>query len=112
MAQLKAAMDRAGGGVPAPIVKGEPETPASTKTVSAAAPVPVTSISIPSLTSLPSLGNIQLPVSMSQQLQMLINQQTQLAAQAQQQTTQNEEEDNADEPEQKRRRSDPSATNS
>ena len=111
MAQLKAAMDRAGVG--GPIIKGEPETP-STKTVVAPSAAAVTSIvtSIPTLTSLPSLGNIQLPVSMSQQLQMLINQQTQLAAQVQQQTTQNEEDDTGDEPEQKRRRSDPNATNS
>lgn len=111
MAQLKAAMDRAGVG--GPIIKGEPETP-STKTVVAPSAAAVTSVvtSIPTLTSLPSLGNIQLPVSMSQQLQMLINQQAQLTAQVQQQTTQNEEDDTGDEPEQKRRRSDPSATNS
>lgn len=106
MAQLKAAMDRAGVG--GPIIKGEPETPSSKSVAAASAAMTSVVTSIPTLTSLPSLGNIQLPVSMSQQLQMLINQQTQLAAQQQmqQQMTQNEEEDN-DEPEEKRRRSDP-----
>lgn len=119
MAQLKAAMDKAGvggGGGGGPIVKPEPETP-STKPVPSA---PASSImtSIPSLSSLPSLGNIQLPVSMSQQLQMLINQQTlaqqtQLAAQQQQQQmAQNEEEDDDGEPEQKRARSNPPIGNS
>lgn len=106
MAQLKAAMERAGVG--GPIVKPEPEAPASKPVPSAATTV---TTSIPSLTSLSSLGNIQLPVSMSQQLQMLINQQTQLAAQQQQQQqTQNEEDD--DEPEPKRARTNPPIGNS
>lgn len=105
MAQLKAAMDRAGGG--GTVVKGEPEIPSS-KIVASAVSSVVTSL--PSLTSLTSLGNIQLPVSVSQQLQMLINQQTQLAAQQlTQQVEKNDDEDESSEPENKRPRQDPSA---